>query len=154
MFSFSPRWLWAQCIAVGAAFLLLNHMALPGPGERTLVVGSVEEISIVSRKSLGSFHELVVRTEEGGTDTVLFPYHVAPSEQVRTLVGAHISAHVTTSSKAIDLTAEIDPGFDTDLVRRSNEALAARYLAVALFFAGAGAAIGLLTLAFTPKDSV
>jgi hypothetical protein len=105
MFSFSIRWIWAQCLAIGAGLLLLAHVAVPGPGNLTLVQGTVEAIGTISRKGLGSFYELRLRTESGNAERVLIGHRDVPQETVQRLIGRTITARVNWSSEAVEFSA-------------------------------------------------
>jgi hypothetical protein len=148
MFSFSFRWLWAQSLVVSAGFFLLGYMTLPKADSRLPIAGPVEDVYVISRKGLGSYYELGIRTDSGAHERVLIRRDIAEEGVVRGLIGHRISAHVNWSSDATDLEVEGDPGFDAQLVRQSAESTKAGYDRLAVIFAGAGMALGLLTLAF------
>lgn len=105
MFSFSIKWIWAQCLAVGAGLLLLAHVAVPGSGNLTLVQGTVEGIGTISRKGLGSYYELRLRTEGGNAERVLIGRRDAPEDTMQRLIGRTITARVNWSSEAVEISA-------------------------------------------------
>ena len=148
MFSFSFRWLWAQCLAISAGFFLLGYMALPKADSQHAIAGHVTDVSVISRKGLGGFYEVALQTDDGAPDRVLIRRSVVDQGTVRGLIGHHITAHVNWSSDATDLAVEGSAGFDPDRVRLSSESARARYEFLAVIFAGAGIALGLLTLGF------
>ena len=108
MFCWSINWLWAQCLAVGAGFFLLSYLAVPGSGNLTVVQGTVEEIGSISRKGLGSFYELRLKTDDGQMERVLVARHDVAATAMQKLLGRKIRARVNWSSEAIDLTATGD----------------------------------------------
>ena len=82
---------------------LLGHMALPAAKDLTLVKGDVEQVGMISRKGLGSFYDLTVRTPDGEQSRVLIHREVAPEEMMRSLIGHSIAAEVNWSSEAVRL---------------------------------------------------
>jgi hypothetical protein len=148
MFSFSFRWLWAQSLTISAGLFLLGYMTLPKADAQLSNAGHVSDISVISRKGLGSYYELILQTDSGRPDRVLIRRNVADESVVRGLIGHRVSAHVNWSSDATDLQVEGDSRFDANKVRQSAESIKARYDLLAVIFAGAGIALGLLTLAF------
>jgi hypothetical protein len=153
MFSFSLRWLWAQSLAVSAGFFLLGYMTLPNPASQMAIAGHVKDVAVISRKGLGSYYELTLQTDTGEPDRVLMKRDIAEESIVRGLIGHRVSGHVNWSSDATDLEIEGSSGFDAGKVRRSAESAKAGYDLLAIIFAGAGMAIGLLTLAFLGNRS-
>jgi hypothetical protein len=105
LFSFSIRWIWAQCLAVGAGLLLLAHVAVPGSGNLALVQGTVEGIGTISRKGLGSYYELRLRTESGNAERVLIGRRDVPEDTMQRLIGRTITARVNWSSEAVEISA-------------------------------------------------
>jgi hypothetical protein len=146
MFSFSLRWLWAQCLLVGAGFYLLGWLAHPGPGKTSYVAGKVENVAVISRKGLGSFYELQVLSDDGDQQRVLIARRVAPEAMARGLVGHSISAHVNLSSEAIDFATDGYTGVDASRVRQAAQGEAENYDRLAFLFGTLGIAIGLATI--------
>lgn len=93
-----------------AGLFLLGHMALPAANDLTAVSGNVEQVGLISRKGLGSFYELTVKTPGGEQDRVLIGRTAAPEQTVRALTGHDITAKVNWSDEAVQLEAAGDPG--------------------------------------------
>ena len=68
MFSWSFKWLWAQCLLASAGLFLLGQMAFPASKDLTTVSGKVEHVGVIYVKGVGSFYELSVRAPDGGQD--------------------------------------------------------------------------------------
>ena len=147
MFSFSLRWLWAQSLVVSAGFFLLGYLAMPTASSKNSVAGLVKDVAVISRKGLGSYYELTLRSDGGEPDRILMARDIAEETVVRGLIGHRIAAHVNWSSVATDVEVEGSTRFEADSVRRSAESAKVRYDSLSLIFAGAGMAIGLLTFA-------
>lgn len=150
MFSWSINWLWAQCLVVGAGFFLLSHLADPGPGNLTVVRGTVEEIGSTSRKGLGSFYELRLKTDDGQMERVLVARRDVAANAMQKLVGRHIRARVNWSSEAIDLTTTRDA---SSVLSEENSSATARrrdYNLVGGIATLLGLVIGALTLTLSP----
>ena len=104
---------------VSAGLFLLGHMALPAAKDLTTVKGIVEQVGLISRKGLGSFYELTVKTANGEKDRVLIGRAVAPEQTVRALTGHKIAAMVNWSSEAVHFESVEDPGTIAENVRTS-----------------------------------
>lgn len=117
MFTWSFKWLWAQCLAASAGLFLLAHLALPAATDLTMVRGNVEQVGLISRKGLGSFYELTVKSADGERERVLIDRAVAPEQTIRTLTGHKIKAMVNWSSDAVQFESTGDPGTIAENVR-------------------------------------
>ena len=58
MFSWSFKWLWAQCLFIGMAFFFLGSIALPDARDLTNVEGRITQVGIKYRKGIGSYYTL------------------------------------------------------------------------------------------------
>lgn len=119
MFSWSFKWLWAQCLVASAGLFLLGHMELPDAKSLSIVSGSVESVRVISRKGLGSSNELTVRTADGAQDRVLIARDDLINDAVQGLVGRNVTASVNWSSEAVEFETEGDPSGLAEAVRAS-----------------------------------
>lgn len=108
MFTFSWKWLWAQCLCIAAGLFLLGYLTMPGSESLSHVTGRIEHVDTISRKGLGRFYQLTVKSVQGEESQVLIARDVAPEPAMRGLVGQSIAADVNWSSEAI--TAEMHGG--------------------------------------------
>lgn len=138
---------------VGAGLFLLAHIALPSPSNLTMVRGTVEEIGSISRKGLGSYYELRLRTEDGHAERVLVARRDVAAEVMQRLVGRQITARVNWSSEAIDLTTNGDlstelSAVNSSVMARSHNDNVAGWIATIL-----GLLFGAVTLALKLNKS-
>ena len=110
MFSWSFKWLWAQCLLASAGLFLLGHMAFPAAKDLATVSGKVEHVGVIYVKGVGSFYELSVRVPDGGQDRVLIDRRAAPEATAQALSGQEISADVNWSSRAVRFKSAGDTG--------------------------------------------
>lgn len=153
MFSWSFKWLWAQCLVVAGGFFLLGHMTLPNAGSLTEVKGNVEKVGMVSRKGLGGFYELTVSASDGEQDRVLVSRGVAVEETIQKLLGHTITAEVNWSSEAVQLSTDGDVGFNPDSVRTWAAATKKSYDNIGLVALFVGVFLGLATFGLRLRDS-
>ena len=142
MFSFSIKWIWAQCLAVGAGLLLLAHVAVPNSENLTLVQGMVEGIGTISRKGLGSYYELRLRNERGNAERVLVGRRDVSEDTMHRLIGRTITARVNWSSEAVEFRArglneELSGVHSSASARSSNYSLAGWIAIIIGLLAGA-----------------
>ena len=109
VFSWSVQWIWAQFLLVAAGLFLLAHLALPDADGLTVVQGTVEQVRQVSRKNVGSFHELQVRSADGRIDPVLVGRNSATLASMQALVGRTITARVS-GAEVVELGASGEIG--------------------------------------------
>lgn len=110
MFTWSFKWLWAQCLVAAAGLFLLGYIELPDVKSLSIVSGSVESVRVISRKGLGSSNELTVRTADGAQNRVLIARDDLINDAVQGLVGRNVTASVNWSSEAVEFETEGDPG--------------------------------------------
>jgi hypothetical protein len=108
MYSWSFKWLWAECLVASAGLFLLAHMALPAEKDLSMVKGVVNHVELTSRRKLGGFYDLTVKTPEGGEDRILIGRSVAPEPSIRALVGHNIAAGVNWSDVAVQFESADD----------------------------------------------
>ena len=114
MFSWSLKWLWAQCLVAAALLFLLSHITLPDLAALAPVKGSVTEVGSISRKGIGGYYELNVRSEEGNAQRVLVSRRVASEAVMQSLIGRPITARINISSEAVELSVAGVAGLNFD----------------------------------------
>jgi hypothetical protein len=151
MFSWSFKWLWAQCLLASAGLFLLGWMAVPAAKDLTQIAGQVEQVNVISRKGLGSFYELTVTTPGGEQDRVLIDHDGVRNEAMHALIGHRIVAEINWSSEAVDFETD-DPSTSIAKNVRSTalgsqqtfDALGIAALALGIF-------LGLAALILSPR---
>lgn len=150
MFSWSLKWIWAQCLLIGAGLFLLAHMAAPNSSSLTTVRGTLEEIGSRSRKGLGSFYELRLITAGGQIERVLVGRNDVASSSVQRLVGRKIVARVNGSSEVIDLIIDCDGSEVISSVNSSATSRSRSFNMVGWIATILGLIVGAATLSASP----
>lgn len=146
MFSWSIKWLWAQCLAISAGLFLLGHMVMPGPAGLYAVSGIVTNVSTISRKGLGSFYDLGIDGADGTQHRILLDRSVATQSAVQSLVGASVSAKVNASAEAVELAVPADAGGMAGKVRAAAQARSGNFSLGGAIALAIGIFLGLATL--------
>ncbi len=119
MFSFSPKWLWAQSLVIAAGMYLLGIMTIPGDSSLLTVSGRVETVQVSHRKTIGGVFDVGLISQSGERSNVLIPMQAASEVSVRRLVGHMMTTKVNWSSVAVEVDAG-SPGL-AEGVRRTME---------------------------------
>jgi hypothetical protein len=146
MFSWSLKWLWAQCLMVAAGLFLLSAMRVPADGSLTQVSGTVDHVGTRSRKGLGSVYIVDLREADGASAEVLIPRDAVTAAEAQRLIGKHLSARVNWSSQAITLkgaSADIDERVAASAQAAGRQLDIMGYVALMLGFG-----LGVATLVF------
>ena len=105
MFSFSPKWLWAQSLVIAAGMYLLGVMTIPGDSSLHTISGRVKTVQMSHRKSIGGVFEVALVSQSGEWSNVLIPMEAASEVAVRRLVGQKMTTKVNWSSVAVEVDA-------------------------------------------------
>jgi hypothetical protein len=146
MFSWSFKWLWAQCLVVAAGLFLLGAMRVPSEGSLTQISGTVDHVGLRARKGLGSFYTLALHDADGAPAEILIDRGALNETAVRRLIGKHVTAKVNWSSEAISL--EDAPADIAEQVSASAKAAGRQYTLLGLAAMLIGLGFGAATLLF------
>jgi hypothetical protein len=103
MFSFSIKWLWAQCLMIGAGLFLLGQLKLPDESSLSTVSGRIVAAHPVSRKGLNPVYELVLDKPGGGQERLLIARSTVAESALPALIGKELEARVNWSAEAVSL---------------------------------------------------
>ena len=151
MYSWSFKWLWAECLVASAGLFLLAHMALPAAKDLSTVKGVVDHVGLTSRKGLGSFYDLTVKTPAGGEDRVLIERTVAPEPSIRALTGRSIAVGVNWSNEAVQFESDEDPNGIARNIGKSAAERSRNYSIGGMIALALGLFLGLAGLVLRPR---
>lgn len=145
MFSFSFRWLWAQCLAIAVGLVLLGYLAAPGDDALSTVSGRVESVGSVSRKGLGTYYRLAIVSADGRNDEVLVARGASTDGAMQGLIGAVIIARVDWSGSASQITRLDGSSVDSGKLRSTLNATRRTFFSFAALAALLGLALAAVT---------